>query len=64
VPQPTDVRLTVHDVLGRTVAILADGEQAGRQEVRFEGRGLASGTYFARLRAGDQVRTQKMVLTR
>ena len=64
VPQPTDVRLTVHDVSGRTVALLANAEQAGRQELRFEGRGLASGTYFVRLRAGDQVRTQKITLVR
>ncbi|RMF63322.1 MAG: T9SS C-terminal target domain-containing protein, partial [Bacteroidetes bacterium] len=62
-PRPEHVRLDVYDVIGRRVATLVDTEQkAGRYEVRFDARHLASGVYFYRLRAGDFVQTRKMVL--
>ena len=50
------VRIEVHDVLGRRVAILADGRYgAGRHEARFEAQHLPSGLYFvgARVRSDD-----------
>ncbi len=43
------VRLSVHDVLGREVAVLADGPHApGRYEVAFYGSRLAAGLYVVR----------------
>ena len=46
------VNLEVVDLLGRTVAMLVDGPMAaGEQTVVFDGRGLSSGVYLARLRA-------------
>jgi subtilisin family serine protease len=49
--QSTDVTLTVFDVLGRKVRVLADGEfEAGSYFIRFSAEQLSSGTYFVRLR--------------
>ena len=57
------MRLSVVDLLGREVAVLAEGvKTAGSHRVRFEGAGMASGIYFARLEAGDGIQTRKMVL--
>ncbi len=62
-PVATRVSLAVYDIRGRLVAELVDGDQvAGRHEVTFAPRGLASGVYLAHLRAGGQVRTVRMLL--
>jgi hypothetical protein len=61
--QKSNVDLALFNTLGQRVAILAEGEQpAGYHEVRFEGRGLPSGAYFYRIRAGSYVATRKMLL--
>ena len=50
VAESAKVRLAVYDVLGRQVALLADGlMQAGQHEVRFDAANLPSGTYLYRL---------------
>ncbi|MBP1657462.1 MAG: hypothetical protein H6Q31_2063 [Bacteroidetes bacterium] len=60
-----DVDLTVFDLLGRTVGTLVNERKApGSYEVKFEGAGLASGTYVCRLTAGGAVQTRKMILLR
>ncbi len=47
---PGKVRLEVVDLVGRVVRVLVDREALqGYWEVRFDGRGFASGIYFARL---------------
>jgi hypothetical protein len=62
-PETSHVRLIVYDVLGRSVMHLVDAEkEAGRYEITFDGRDLASGTYFYELRAGDFTRVHKMTL--
>jgi hypothetical protein len=59
------VRLSVFDLLGREVAVLADGRYpAGKYSFSFDGTQLASGMYLYRLTAGDFVATQRMVLVR
>jgi C1A family cysteine protease len=64
------VRLSVYNVLGQEVVVLAEGPQAsGRHVVTWDGRdaggrAVASGLYFCRLEAGDFVQTQKMLLLR
>ncbi|MGA9121006.1 MAG: YCF48-related protein [Bacteroidota bacterium] len=59
------VKLVVYDVLGREVAVLADGRYpAGRYTFRFDGTGRASGVYFCRLMAGAFSGVTKMVLVR
>jgi hypothetical protein len=61
--QNGEVTLVVYDVRGREAARLVEGyQQAGVYEVNFDGNGLASGVYFARLIAGKFTQTQKLVL--
>jgi len=63
VPKASDVRLTVYDMRGREVAVLAEGRRApGVYTVRFDGKEFASGVYFYRLKAGSTVLKQKMVM--
>lgn len=52
VARPTAVRLAVHDVLGREVAVLFDGPAAGEQQAPFDAGTLAPGVYVARLTSG------------
>ncbi len=63
--QAQHVKVTVYDLLGRTVAVLADGAfPAGASKVEFnvgEGAG-GSAVYFYRVAAGSEVATGKMVL--
>jgi len=64
-PVTQRVSLRLYDVLGREVAVLMEGtQQAGKHRVSFDGHGLTSGVYFARLDAMRGVRVQKMVLLR
>jgi len=64
-PNRSQVTLTVFNTLGQQVAILQSGEkEAGYHEVRFDANGLSSGVYFYRLRAGDFVKTRRLMLTK
>jgi hypothetical protein len=61
------VELNVYDVTGRLVRVLAGGHMgsplpAGAHSFVFDGSDLPSGIYFARMDAGGEVRTKKMVL--
>ena len=67
-PAEAEVRLSVYDVLGREVAVLAEGAMPpGAHEVRVP-RGLASGVYVLRLTvesaAGPQARVRRMTVAR
>ena len=63
-----DVRITIHDLRGRTVAELLHGERpAGPGEVRWNGldrhgRAMPSGVYFARLVTTRETACTRMVL--
>ncbi len=60
-----DVKLVVYDVLGREVAVLADGPvEAGTHDVTLDGRGLSSGVYVWQLRAGSEVQSGQVSLVR
>jgi hypothetical protein len=64
-PQAAHVRLQVFNMLGETVATLADEERpAGTYRFQFNAAGLPSGVYLSRLSAGSFVATQKMLLTK
>jgi hypothetical protein len=53
-PAATEVRAEVLDVLGRRVAVLADGPRAaGEHALRWEAEGLPGGVYVVRVRTGD-----------
>ena len=64
------VELSIYDVSGRKVAVLADKDmEAGRYGISWHGRTsggavAASGVYFCRLEAGGMLETRKMVLVR
>ena len=64
-PSAGPVRLTVHDVAGRRVALLHDGTlPAGTHRRELDGRGLAAGVYFARLTAGGETVSTKLLSLR
>ena len=64
-PQQASVRLSVHDVQGRLVAVLVEANQAtGWHEVTFEAGALPSGVYFYQLEADTFRDTQAMFLIR
>jgi hypothetical protein len=66
----TRVTLSIYDVSGKRVAVVAERDMApGRYEMVWDGLDangapLASGVYFARLSVGDEAFTKKMVLVR
>jgi len=63
--EPGRVFLAVYDLVGRKVATLVDGyKPAGSYGVRFDGSGLASGTYLYRLESGGKSITRKMTLVK
>ena len=65
IPEVTDVKLEVYDVLGRKVkTILDDRLEGGRYRARVNGSGLPSGVYFYRLEAGKYVGVKKMLLVK
>jgi hypothetical protein len=69
-------RLSVHDLLGREVAVLVNEEKMpGTYTVTWDARlhfsnsggqagGMTSGVYFCRMQAGEFVQTRKLVLLR
>jgi hypothetical protein len=64
-PRSGQVRLTVHDVGGRRIAVLAEGMQtAGLHRAVWNAGELPAGLYFCRIEAGGEVRTQKLVRMR
>jgi Zn-dependent metalloprotease len=69
-PQRSDVKLEVFDILGRSVAILIDRPMdAGNYSIIWngkdsQGQAVASGVYLYRLTTGQGVRLEKMTLLR
>jgi hypothetical protein len=64
-PNRTDVRLEIYDVLVRRVATLVNETQsAGRKTYSLTARDLASGTYLLVLSADDKQRTERFTIVR
>lgn len=62
--EAASARLTVHDVLGREVAVVADRRYAsGTHTVAFDAGALPAGLYVARLVAGEQSFAVKLLKT-
>ena len=60
-----EISLNIYDISGREVFNVNSGtQQPGSYKVRFDGSNMASGVYFCRLKAGEQVGVQKIVLVR
>lgn len=66
VREAQEVRAEVYDALGRLVRVLHDGplEAGQEQALRFDARGLASGTYVVRLTGEAFSASQKVLLVR
>lgn len=76
VPGRAHIRITIHDIAGREVAVLVDlDQQAGDHEVRWDGRdsrrtAVSSGTYFYTMTASGGAsnaefsKTEKMALVK
>jgi hypothetical protein len=70
IPEASSVQLTIFDVSGRRVAIVADGHyQRGKFVRKWDGRDdsgreVGSGTYFAKIAAEKFTATKKIVLIR
>jgi len=63
ITEGSQVTLGVYDITGRLAATLIDGwRDSGGHEALFDAAGLASGIYFARLQAGDQISSVKLLL--
>jgi hypothetical protein len=63
IPKTTHVLLAIVDALGRTEAVLVNGEKAaGSYETEWNASNAPSGIYFYRLQAGEFLETKKMIL--
>jgi len=67
----SSVRLSIYDLKGRVVRVLASGDalDRGRHEYRWNGRDdsgnqVAAGVYFYRLDAGGFTETKRMALVK
>jgi hypothetical protein len=64
-PQSDDVMLTVYNLLGKEIGVLAAGRQsAGRHFREFSAEGLPGGVYFYRLQTSGFSSTRKLLLLR
>lgn len=63
---PSDVTVRVFNAIGQQVAVLADGQpfSSGAHALTWEADGVAAGVYVARIEAGAESATVRMVLAR
>ncbi len=63
-PEAVDARVEMFDLVGRRVAVLAEGtREAGTHTARLDASGLASGVYVIRMTAGQFVQAQRVTIT-
>jgi hypothetical protein len=64
-PQPGEISLSIHDILGRIVAIPYQGKQGiGLHTIIWNADRLSSGIYFLKLDTGKESHIKKMILAR
>ncbi len=64
-PDASEVKLTVYDMLGREVRTLVNRRQsAGTHRVTFDGSGLSSGIYIYRIQTDEFAQSRKMLLVK
>lgn len=65
IPKTVNVELKVFDILGREVKTLVnETSNPGYYEAKFNAGNYASGVYFYRIKAGEYIKTGKMLLLR
>ena len=66
VKNPGPVRISLHDALGRRIALLHDGELAAGSTHTYtiDGHSLATGTYLLRIVGAGFIETQQLVLVK
>lgn len=65
IAEPSNVKLVVHDILGREVATLVNEyKDAGYYNVSWDASKIPSGVYFYRIQAGSFSKTKKLILMR
>jgi photosystem II stability/assembly factor-like uncharacterized protein len=63
IPRQGKVLLTIHDLLGREIAMIMNEErETGTHSVRFDARSLSTGVYFYTIRADAYVATKKLMV--
>jgi ligand-binding sensor domain-containing protein len=63
IPERTNVKLIIYDILGREVETLIDKElEPGKYKINFTTTNLPSGVYFYTLRTPKSIQTKKMLL--
>jgi hypothetical protein len=63
IPYDEFVTITIYDLSGKEIAKLINEKQrAGSYSVKFDGKNLASGTYFYKIQAGIYLETKKIIL--
>ncbi len=63
IAEPSEVKLTVYDLLGCEVSTLIDSYlYSGSYETEFSAYGISSGMYFYTLKAGKYMETKKLIL--
>ncbi|MBC8278034.1 MAG: T9SS type A sorting domain-containing protein [FCB group bacterium] len=61
--QTSKISISVYDLIGREISILADGEySAGTHEASFNGADLPSGIYFAKMEVEGMMQYEKILL--
>lgn len=64
-PEASDVKLEIYDILGRRVATLVNGlKQPGTYHKSFDAMRFSSGVYIYRLQAGEIVKIRQMMLVK
>jgi len=62
-PEESDVRIEIADILGRIVDVVVENRQAaGEYEVAWDAGDKPSGVYFYRIKAGEYNQARKMIL--
>ena len=62
-PKAAFVEIRIFNLQGREVQQLMDAyQQAGYYQIQLDGKQMASGTYFCKIKAGDFVKVRKMIL--
>lgn len=65
VPKKEFIKVTVHDVLGKEIAVIAEGfVNAGEHEATFSAEELASGTYICRMSAENYSASVILILSK